>query len=61
MTEVPSATLSLKKFRSGQCDEGSWSCVPIGSYVLVKQEHPPTRLHTKWKGPFRVVSFEVSE
>ena len=20
---------------------------PIGSYVLVKQEHPPTRLHTK--------------
>ena len=34
---------------------------PIGSYVLVKQEHPPTRLHTKWKGPFRVVSFEESE
>ena len=34
---------------------------PIGSYVLVKQEHPPTRLHTKWKGPFRVVSFEGSE
>ena len=26
-----------------------------------KQEHPPTRLHTKWKGPFRVVSFEGSE
>lgn len=20
---------------------------PVGSYVLVKQEHPPTRLHTK--------------
>jgi hypothetical protein len=34
---------------------------PIGSYVLVKQEHPPTRLHTKWKGPSRVVSFEGSE
>ena len=34
---------------------------PIGSYVLVKQEHPPTRLHTKWKGPFRVISFEGSE
>ena len=34
---------------------------PIGSYVLVKQEHPPTRLHTKWKGPFRVVSLEGSE
>ena len=34
---------------------------PIGSYVLVKQEHPATRLHTKWKGPFRVVSLEGSE
>ena len=34
---------------------------PIGSYVMVKQEHPPTRLHTKWKGPFRVVSFDGSE
>ena len=34
---------------------------PIGSYVLVKQEHPPTRLHTKWEGPFRVVSFMGSE
>jgi hypothetical protein len=34
---------------------------PIGSYVLVRQDHPPTRLHTKWKGPFRVVSFEGSE
>ena len=29
---------------------------PIGSYVLVKQEHPP-----KWKGPFPVVSFNDSE
>ena len=34
---------------------------PIGSYVLVKQEHPPSRLHTKWKGPFPVVSFNDSE
>lgn len=34
---------------------------PIGSYVLVKKENLPTRLHTKWKGPFRVVSFIGSE
>ena len=34
---------------------------PKESYVLVKQEHPPTRIHTKWKGPFRVVSFNESE
>ena len=34
---------------------------PIGSYVLQKQEHPPTRLHTKWKGLLRVVSFVGSE
>ena len=34
---------------------------PVGSYVLVKQEQPPTRLHTKWKDPLRVVSFEGSE
>ena len=33
----------------------------IGSYVLAKQEHSPTRLHTKWKGPFHVISFEGSE
>ena len=24
---------------------------PMGSYVLQKQNHPPTRLHPKWKGP----------
>ena len=34
---------------------------PIGSYVLQKQENPPTRLYTKWKGPLRVVSFVGSE
>ena len=50
-----------------KCDEkhkkstSGLTVFPIGSYVLLKQEHPPTRLHTKWKGPFRVVSFEGSE
>ena len=34
---------------------------PIESYVLQKQEHPLTRLHTKWNGPLRVVSFVGSE
>jgi hypothetical protein len=35
---------------------------PIGSYVLSKYvDRPPTRLHTKWHGPYRVVSFEDSE
>ena len=34
---------------------------PIGSNVLKKQENPPTRLHTKWKGPLHVVSFVGSE
>ena len=31
---------------------------PIGSYVLVhyRSGSPPTRLHTKWRGPMRVVS-----
>ena len=35
---------------------------PIDSYVLAKyNDSPPTRLHTKWHGPFRVVSYIDSE
>lgn len=36
---------------------------PVNSHVLVKynDDSPPTRLHLKWQGPFRVVSFIDSE
>ena len=35
---------------------------PVGSYVLALYPvNPPTRLHTKWQGPFQVVSFIDSE
>ena len=35
---------------------------PVGSYVLAKYAvGPPTRLHTKWQGPFQVVSYVNSE
>jgi Chromo (CHRromatin Organisation MOdifier) domain len=34
----------------------------VDSYVLVQYATtPPTRLHTKWEGPFKVVSFLLSE
>ena len=35
---------------------------PVNSYVLCKYNSlPPTRLHTRWQGPFKVVSFVDSE
>ena len=36
---------------------------PVNSHVLVKynDDSPPTRLHLKWQGPFRVVSYIDSE
>ena len=35
---------------------------PVGSYVLAKYPvGPPTRLHTKWQGPFQVISHVDSE
>ena len=35
---------------------------PVGSYVLCRHtDRPPTRLHTKWHGPYCVVSFKGSE
>jgi Chromo (CHRromatin Organisation MOdifier) domain len=34
----------------------------VDSFVLVQYTStPPTRLHTKWEGPFRVVSSHLSE
>ena len=38
-----------------------WETKLLQNNVLVKQEHLPTRLHTKWRGPFRVISFVGSE
>ena len=36
--------------------------VPVGSYVLCRYtDQPPTRLHTKWHGPYSIVSFKGSE
>jgi hypothetical protein len=35
---------------------------PVGSYVLALYPvGPPTRLHTKWQGPFKVLSYVDSE
>ena len=35
---------------------------PVGSYVLCRYtDRPPTRLHTKWHGPYCIVSFKGSE
>jgi hypothetical protein len=36
---------------------------PLDSYVLVRwrEGQPPSRLHCRWKGPMRVVSFTKSE
>ena len=35
---------------------------PIGTYVLSRySDRPPTRLHTKWQGPYRVISYEGAE
>ena len=35
---------------------------PVGSYVLAKcSVGPPTRLHTKWQGPFQVISYIDSQ
>ena len=36
---------------------------PVNSHVLVRynDDSPPTRLHLKWQGPFRVVSYIDSE
>ncbi len=35
---------------------------PINSYVLVKyRDRPPTKFHSNWNGPLRVVSFSNCE
>ena len=35
---------------------------PIGTYVLCRYaDRPPTRLHTTWYGPYRVISYNGSE
>ena len=40
----------------------SLTVFPVGSYVLAKYPvGPPTRLHTKWQGPFEVISYVDSE
>ena len=34
---------------------------PVGSYVLLRYvDRPPSKLHTPWQGPFRVISFVKS-
>ena len=35
---------------------------PIGTYVLCRySDRPPTRLHTTWHGPYRVISYKGSK
>ena len=35
---------------------------PMGTYVLCRHtDRPPTRLHTTWHGPYRVISYKGSE
>ena len=41
---------------------GTATVFPVGSYVLCRYtDQPPTRSHTKWHGPYCVVSFKGSE
>ena len=36
--------------------------LPIGTYVLCRYtDRPPTRLHTTWHGPYRVISYKGSK
>ena len=35
---------------------------PIGTYILCRyMDRPPTRLHSTWHGPYRVISYKGSE
>ena len=57
---LDAATKSLLK-SNGKHNNSSESVTvfPIGTYVLSRySDRPPTRLHTKWHGPYRVCSRE---
>jgi hypothetical protein len=60
---LDAAILSLQKANTKNKDlTQNITVFPVGSYVLCRySDRPPTRLHTKWHGPYRVVSFEGSE
>ena len=52
----------LKSNDKNTSSSKSVTVFPIGTYVLSRySDRPPTRLHTKWHGPYRVVSFKDSE
>jgi hypothetical protein len=61
---LESAIYNLHKAndKHAESDTNTVTVFPIGSYVLSRySDRPPTRLHTKWHGPYCVKSFEGSE
>ena len=53
---------SLKVDAKKAASAESATVVPVGLYVLCRYtDRSPTRLHTKWYGPYCVVSFKGSE
>jgi hypothetical protein len=56
------AKVTLAKARHLVKNAKPLTVFPVGSYVLAKYPvGPPTRLHTKWQGPFQVISYIDSE
>ena len=56
------AKVTLAKARHLVKNAKPLTVFPVRSYVLAKYSvGPPTRLHTKWQGPFQVISYIDSE
>ena len=52
----------LKADAKNAASAESATLFPVGSYVLCRYtDRPPTRVHTKWHGPYCIVSFKGSE
>ena len=48
----------MKADAKNAASAGTATVFPVGSYVLFRyNDRPPTRLHTKWHGPYCIVSF----
>jgi hypothetical protein len=60
---LDSAVQALKSANAKHAASNKQQTVfPIGTYVLCRYtDRPPTRLHTTWHGPYRVVSYTGAE
>jgi hypothetical protein len=61
--EVPSTLIPAStKVAEMSVVSGTQTSFAVDSFVLVQYSSaPPTRLHTKWEGPFKVISSHLSE